>query len=106
MGLFSIFRNIYDLDTLDTRFTVSSNIPYKTAIEDRSDATAASKERAANWNSQPSTSSQSKSRWNTPEFYLYYVVFIVAIPSMFWAAYSASKSTNYCPVCFISLHDH
>ncbi|KAI0521569.1 putative glycerol:H+ symporter [Xylaria bambusicola] len=92
MGVSSIFRNVYDLDTLDTRFTVSSNTPYKTVIDARNDATAASRERAAKWNSR--LSSQSKSRWNTPEFYLYYLVFILAIPYMFWSAYDASKPTH------------
>ncbi|RWA11429.1 hypothetical protein EKO27_g3658 [Xylaria grammica] len=92
MGAFSFFRNVYDLDTLDTRFTVSSNTPYKAVIESRNDATVASKERAAKWNSRPSSSS--KSRWNTSEFYLYYLVFAFAIPSMFWIAYDASKTTH------------
>ncbi|KAI1346144.1 MBOAT, membrane-bound O-acyltransferase family-domain-containing protein [Xylaria sp. FL0043] len=91
MGAFSLFRNIYDLDTLDTRFTVPSNTPYRTIIEARNDATAASKDRAAKWNSRPSSS---KSRWNTPEFYLYYTVFILAVPYMFWIAYDASKTTH------------
>ncbi|KAI0909212.1 MBOAT, membrane-bound O-acyltransferase family-domain-containing protein [Ustulina deusta] len=98
MGAFSFLRNIYDLDSLDTRFTVSSNTPYTTVVEARSDAAAASKERAAKWNSRPSSSSSSssssKSRWNTPEFYLYYIVFVVAVPSMFRIAYDASKTTH------------
>ncbi|KAI1298530.1 MBOAT, membrane-bound O-acyltransferase family-domain-containing protein [Xylaria venustula] len=91
MGAFSLFRNIYDLDTLDTRFTVSSTTPYKTVVEARNDATAASKDRASKWNSRPSSST---SRWNTPEFYLYYAVIIIAVPSMFWIAYEASKTTH------------
>ncbi|KAI1434114.1 MBOAT, membrane-bound O-acyltransferase family-domain-containing protein [Xylaria sp. CBS 124048] len=92
MGVLSFLRNIYDLDTLDTRFTVSSTTPYDTVIEARSHAAAASKERAAKWNSraEPAT----KARWNTPEFYLYYVVFIIAVPYMFRVAYDASKSTH------------
>ncbi|TRX94135.1 hypothetical protein FHL15_004903 [Xylaria flabelliformis] len=90
MGVFSILGNVYDLDTLDTRFTVSSTTPYKTVIEARNDTTAASKERAAKWNSRP----QSVSKWNTPEFYLYYVVFVLAVPYMFWIAYDASKTTH------------
>ncbi|KAI1174280.1 MBOAT, membrane-bound O-acyltransferase family-domain-containing protein [Nemania sp. FL0916] len=92
MGAFSFLRHIYDLDTLDTRFTVSSSTPYRTVIEARSDAAAASKERAARWNSRPASSSES--RWKTPEFYLYYVVFIVAIPYMFWIAYQASSPAH------------
>ncbi|KAK9371232.1 MBOAT, membrane-bound O-acyltransferase family-domain-containing protein [Lipomyces kononenkoae] len=37
------------------------------------------------------------SRWKTPEFYVYYVVFIIVVPQMFWAAMTASNenSVNY-----------
>lgn len=90
MGAFSYLGNIYNLDTLDTRFVVSSNTPYKAVVEARDDTATASKERAARWNSRP----QSESRWKTPEFYLYYVLFGAALPSMFWVAYEASKSTT------------
>ncbi|KAI1138238.1 MBOAT-domain-containing protein [Hypoxylon sp. FL0543] len=88
MGVLSFFRKIYDLDTLDTRFTISTSTPYKTVIEARND-TSASKERAAKPNSKAHTS-----RWNTPEFYLYYLVLILAIPYMFWVAYDASRPTD------------
>ncbi|KAH8159235.1 hypothetical protein CIB48_g9018 [Xylaria polymorpha] len=90
MGAFSYLGNIYNLDTLDTRFVVSSNTPYKAVVEARDDTATASKERAARWNSRP----QSESRWKTPEFYLYYVLFGAALPSMFWVAYEASKTTH------------
>ncbi|KAI1821021.1 MBOAT, membrane-bound O-acyltransferase family-domain-containing protein [Xylaria intraflava] len=92
MGALSFLRSIYDLDTLDTRFIVSSTTPYETVIEARNHAAAASKERAAKWNSR--ASSATKSRWNTPEFYLYYAVFILAIPYMFRVAYDASRTTH------------
>ncbi|KAI0410079.1 MBOAT, membrane-bound O-acyltransferase family-domain-containing protein [Xylaria palmicola] len=92
MSAFSLLGKVYDLDTLDTRFIVSSTTPYQTVIEARNDPAAASKERAAKWSSrQPSSS---PSRWRTPEFYLYYAVFVVAIPCMFWIAYDASKTTH------------
>ncbi|KAI1752106.1 MBOAT, membrane-bound O-acyltransferase family-domain-containing protein [Xylaria castorea] len=90
MSASSFLGKVYDLDTLDTRFTVSSTTPYEAVIEARNDTTAAGKERAARWNSRP----QSVSKWNTPEFYLYYTIFVFAIPYMFWIAYDASKSTH------------
>ncbi|RYC59965.1 hypothetical protein CHU98_g6245 [Xylaria longipes] len=90
MGAFSFLGNVYDLDTLDTRFTVSSTTPYKTVVEARNDTAAASKERAEAWNSRP----QSRPKWNTPEFFLYYAVCILAVPYMFWIAYDASKATH------------
>ncbi|ORZ20810.1 MBOAT, membrane-bound O-acyltransferase family-domain-containing protein [Absidia repens] len=34
------------------------------------------------------------SRWNTLEFYFYYVCFIVIVPYMFYVAHSVSKETN------------
>ncbi|KAI8624066.1 putative glycerol:H+ symporter [Xylariaceae sp. FL1651] len=88
MGIISFLSNIYDLDTLDTRFTTPSTTPYTTVIEARND-TAASKERAAKWKSRAPPS-----RWNTAEFYLYYLVIILAVPYMFWVAYDASRTTH------------
>ncbi|KAM0335360.1 hypothetical protein ACHAQA_000405 [Verticillium albo-atrum] len=37
MALLSYLRSIYDLDTLDTRFTSPSSVPYKTVVEARAD---------------------------------------------------------------------
>ncbi|KAL7620674.1 glycerol transporter [Parahypoxylon ruwenzoriense] len=88
MGVLSFFRAAYDLDTLDTRFTNSPSTPYKTVIESRNDEIPG-KERAAKWNSRAPPS-----RWNTPEFYLYFLVIIVAVPYMFWVAYDASRPTD------------
>jgi hypothetical protein len=87
MGALSFLRNVYTLDTLDTRFNSSSSVPYQTVIDARSDPAArqeaASKARAR---AEPS-------KWATPEFYLYYVVFAVAVPYMFWIAYDVSRRT-------------
>ncbi|KAI1384063.1 MBOAT-domain-containing protein [Hypoxylon trugodes] len=88
MGVLSFFRNIYDLDTLDTRFTNSSSTPYKTVVESRND-TAASKERAAKWNSRAPPS-----KWNTPEFYFYGIFLCFLIPYMFWVASDASNPAD------------
>lgn len=90
MGALSFFRNVYDLDTLDTRFTVTSTTPYQTVIESRNDTAFASKERAARWKSRP----PSESRWKTPEFYVYLVGTALAIPAMLWVAYEASQRTT------------
>ncbi|KAI1806543.1 MBOAT-domain-containing protein [Daldinia bambusicola] len=88
MGVLSFVRSIYGLDTLDTRFTNPSSIPYQTVIEARNDA-AASKERAVEWKSRGKPS-----RWNTPEFYLYYFILAFIIPYMFWVGYDASRPTD------------
>ncbi|KAI1455843.1 MBOAT-domain-containing protein [Annulohypoxylon moriforme] len=88
MGVLSFLSKIYDLDTLDTRFTISSSTPYKTVIEARDDPVA-SKERAANWKSKAHNS-----RWKTPEFILYYLILLWVIPYMFWVAYDSSRPTD------------
>jgi hypothetical protein len=85
MGALSFLRDVYDLDTLDTRFTNSSSTPYNTVIESRGDA-AASKERASRFSGKAEPS-----RWRTPEFFFYYLVFIICVPLMFWTAYTASS---------------
>lgn len=89
MGPSTFLRNIYDLDTLDTRFTSSSSVPYHTVVESRSDpaARAESATKAQNRTQPP--------KWKTPEFFLYYVVFAIAVPYMFWVPYSVSRRTCY-----------
>jgi hypothetical protein len=84
MGVLSFIRSVYDLDTLDTRFTNSSSVPYQTVVDARSDP-AASRESPLKVQSR-----SQPSKWRTPEFYLYYLVFLVAVPYMFWVPYSVS----------------
>lgn len=85
MGAFSYLRSIYDLDTLDTRYTITSKTPYKTYVESRNDP-GASKARAAKFGSRVQPS-----KWRTPEFYMYGVVMAVVIPAMLWVTYSVSR---------------
>ena len=88
MGLSSFLRSVYDLDTLDTRFTTSSTVPYKTVVDSRNDLNGRRKSA-----SKPDTRG-SPSKWNTPEFYLYYVIFVVTVPYMFWTAYDVSRASD------------
>lgn len=87
MGVLSFFRSLYDIDTLDTRFTNTSSTPYKAVIESRNDATA-SKERAAAFSGKAQPS-----KYKTPEFLLYFGLLSFIIPYMFYVAYDASKRT-------------
>lgn len=87
MGVFAFLKKVYTLDTLDTRFTSPSSVPYKTVIEARSDPVA---QREA---ADKIQSRAQPSKWNTPEFYLYYLVFLFAVPYMFWIAYDVSRRT-------------
>lgn len=89
MGILSFIRSIYDLDTLDTRFTNPSSTPYKTVIDARKDADIkSSKQRAALW-----ASAGQPAKWKTPEFVFYVVFLTIMIPYMFYIAYDASKRT-------------
>lgn len=80
-------RRVYDLDTLDTRFTTESNVPYQTVIETRDDPVAR-RESAAK-----ARSRAPPSKWKTPEFILYNMVVAFVIPYMFWVAYDVSRRT-------------
>ncbi len=82
-GPLALLASIYDLDTLDTRFTTPSSVPYKAAIDSRprsgSDGSKADKRGAE------------RPKWHTPEYYLYYLLLSFIIPSMFWIAYGVSR---------------
>ncbi|UKZ65499.1 uncharacterized protein TrAtP1_006698 [Trichoderma atroviride] len=88
MGVLSYLRKVYDLDTLDTRFTSSSSAPYQTVIDARGDSIAAREAEIKARSSAPPP------KWRTPEFFLYYLVFIVVVPYMFWIAYDVSKPSD------------
>ncbi|RBQ92383.1 hypothetical protein VDGD_20409 [Verticillium dahliae] len=85
MAILSYLGSIYDLDTLDTRFTSPSSVPYKTVVEARADpALGGEPPIKAHSRSQPS-------KWRSPEFIMYYLVLSVVVPWMFWIAYDVSR---------------
>ncbi|EAA64928.1 hypothetical protein AN2096.2 [Aspergillus nidulans FGSC A4] len=85
LSFLSWLRRLYSLDTLDTRFTVPANVPVKIAAEDTRSGSA--KDARSN----AVTNSASPPRWATLEFYVYYVVFIVAVPLMFKTVIDVSQ---------------
>lgn len=87
-GPLALLRNIYTLDTLDTRFTTPSGVPYR-PLEARSPD-----KRRDSTSPKPPTNGASPPKWKTPEFYLYYLVFLLAVPSMFYVAYSVSRPSD------------
>ncbi|KAI0998853.1 hypothetical protein K3495_g9342 [Podosphaera aphanis] len=97
MNLFSYIRSIYTLDTIDTRFTSSSSIPYRAVIEARKnrsppkDHSVPGEGVKTDYSGRPIAQ---PSKWSTPEFYFYYLVFIVVVPSMFWVAYDVSRPSD------------
>lgn len=90
MGLLHWLRRLYSLDALDTRFTVSSNAPLKYAAESRSQGVPA-RGGSGVAGTGNGGSDASPSKWNTPEFYVYYVVFVLAVPMMFKAVIEVSQ---------------
>ena len=81
----SLVAKIYDLDTLDTRFTTPSGVPYRAIVDSRE------VDKREKQLSPLRGAAVEESRWGTPEFWLYYLVIAVALPAMFWVAYDVSR---------------
>lgn len=96
MGLLSFFTSVYDADTLDTRFTTSATVPYQTVIDARSDPVMKTEPLSAD------RGRAQKAKWKTPEFYIYYCVFLFAIPYIFYVVYDVSR----CMILSICYHNH
>ena len=97
MGIFSYVKSIYALDTIGTRFTNSSSTPYQAVVDGRAETAAADAKRD---DSIPGTGGKTdhsgrpvaqSSKWNTLEFYVYYLVFLIFVPLMFKVVYDVSK---------------
>jgi hypothetical protein len=92
----SYIRQLYSLDTLDTRFVVPATSPPKEALEEAKVDPAnpypisngRDKTRNANDNVQPP-------RWRTNEFYFYYVVISASVFFMFKLVIDCSKGQSY-----------
>jgi hypothetical protein len=78
----TFFRRLYSLETLDTRFVTSSNTP-PSANKDGAASKAPEKAKAQ--------SEGGPSRWFTPEFIFYYVIFVIVFPLMIKAPIDASQ---------------
>lgn len=96
MSLLYFLKRLYSLDTLDTRFTHSSKVPVRTASAERgidiSKPAVNSEDDVTKQSSVPKNTQPS--RWNTLEYYVYYVVFLVMVPLMFYVPYSVSKGDH------------
>lgn len=95
MSAFDLFRNLYSLDTLDTRFTTSSTTPLRDVLsptgKEPSDNAIKSLRGSEDRKGPPDVP---LSRWNTTEFYIYYLVFIICVPQMFKAVIDVSQRTT------------
>jgi protein-cysteine N-palmitoyltransferase HHAT len=94
MGAWSYVRSIYALDTIDTRFTSSASTPHKAVADVQAEYVRPSSKKDGSARKAPAPADSSlvqPSKWNTPEFYFYYLVFLTCIPYMFWIAYDVSR---------------
>ena len=88
MKLFNFLRQLYSLDTLDTRITTSSSTPLDTVQKERE----AADQRIQNVKHENNVAQGAQpAKWNTPEFYLYALVFILAVPMMFKSVMDVSQ---------------
>ncbi|PWY68081.1 glycerol:H+ symporter [Aspergillus sclerotioniger CBS 115572] len=87
-SVFSWLRGLYSLDTLDTRLTVSSTTPPKVTAGDTRPASA------RDARAQAIARNASPPKWQTFEFYIYYVVFLIAVPLMFITAIGVSQESH------------
>ncbi|KAJ5164220.1 Membrane bound O-acyl transferase MBOAT [Penicillium coprophilum] len=82
-SIFAWLRRIYSLNTLDTRFT-------STALPAQATRGSSAKDARANAIAQGA----SPSLWRTPEFFVYYLFFIVLVPLMFKTVIDVSKESH------------
>lgn len=80
-------QKLFHLETLDLRFTTSSKAPLPDPVKPDSRAKP-----------DTVTANASPPLWRTPEFYFYYLVFIVCVPLMFHAVYEVSQRQSHCQV--------
>lgn len=99
MGLVQYAQDLYSLETLDTRFVGSSkhrfpdrgkNLENELSESQRRDNGSVKYPKPSGMSEHASQSATSP-RWTSPEFYLYYVIFIVAVPLMFKSVYEISS---------------
>ena len=92
MSLLYWVRRLYSLDTLDTRFTPSAN-PLRAVSESQPQLSQIGPSAATGkyGRSRAPADSASQSRWKTPEFFVYYLVFIILVPLMFKTVIDVSQ---------------
>lgn len=87
-------RRLFSLDTLDTRFTVSSTTPLKVAgdsLPERNDTRTDRVGGGSKAESSGKGNGEAGPKWWTREFILYYAILSFAIPMMFKAAIEVSR---------------
>ena len=99
MSLLQYVQKLYSLDTLDPRFTASAKASATSSGTQIDPAKPSPKEggagiRPRNGGQKAITSNEaSPPLWNTAEFYIYYLIFLICVPLMFKSVYDVSKRT-------------
>ena len=86
------FKQLYSLDTLDTRFIVPATAPPKEALEEarlRSKGTLPVQDER--FKDLKLAENAAPSKWRTPEFAFYLVVIAVCVPLMMKSVYDVSQ---------------
>ncbi|KAF1839744.1 glycerol:H+ symporter-like protein [Decorospora gaudefroyi] len=92
---FPFVRQLYSLDTLDTRFVVPATAPPREALEEaKLDPAGPIPVEDSNRGSRSSGDNVQPPRWNTTEFYFYYVAIIASVFFMFKAVLDVSQESH------------
>lgn len=91
---FRFFRQLYSLDTLDTRFIVPATSPPKEALKEAELDPAGPLPVEHGRSKGKAIQGVSPSRWNTTEFYVYYVSISASIFMMFKLVLESSKGAH------------
>jgi hypothetical protein len=85
-------KQLYSLDTLDTRFIVPATAPPKEALEEaRLESKGTLPVRDGHFKDRKLAENAPPSKWRTPEFSFYFLVIAVCVPLMMKSVYDVSQ---------------
>lgn len=96
-GPLAFIKDMYSLDTLDTRFSTPSGVPYRRRQNESDGNGKREEERSVsggNGKVAPEggiAAETLREKWGTPEYLVYTVIVGWAVPYMLWTAYSVSR---------------
>ncbi|KAF2751844.1 glycerol:H+ symporter-like protein [Sporormia fimetaria CBS 119925] len=88
-------RRLFAVETLDTRFVIPANAPPREVLKEiQQDSSRTAQFANGGLKGKNTAPDAEPSRWNTPEYYLYYLVFLICVPLMFKSVYDVSKESH------------
>ncbi|KEQ91211.1 hypothetical protein AUEXF2481DRAFT_112621 [Aureobasidium subglaciale EXF-2481] len=94
MSWLSFIKKLYSLDTLDTRFTTSTKTPHKITTEASIADSKLPAQQILQSRKDQSLPGTQPSKWNTLEFYFYYICFLTIPVFMVKAVYDVSQESH------------